>query len=155
MTFIKQMLAQINIDVEVLPMEPATLNDKIYVDQEEAEVNMWYVNWSASDFTMDGSVRSLLHSDMVPPTSANTAYFVNEDFDKLLDEGLQLLIRTNRLRFMARLRQSHGKLLRGCSLETIRSSMHPNLISPAHMYLRTEHLTSLTQCLLSKRIFKK
>ena len=88
MTFIKQMLAQINIDVEVLPMEPATLNDKIYVDQEEAEVNMWYVNWSASDFTMDGSVRSLLHSDMVPPTSANTAYFVNEDFDKLLDEGL-------------------------------------------------------------------
>ena len=72
------MLAQINIDVEVLPMEPATLNDKIYVDQEEAEVNMWYVNWSASDFTMDGSVRSLLHSDMVPPTSANTAYFVNE-----------------------------------------------------------------------------
>ena len=44
MTFIKQMLAQINIDVEVLPMEPATLNDKIYVDQEEAEVNMWYVN---------------------------------------------------------------------------------------------------------------
>ena len=49
---------------------------------------MWYVNWSASDFTMDGSVRSLLHSDMVPPTSANTAYFVNEDFDKLLDEGL-------------------------------------------------------------------
>ena len=37
---------------------------------------------------MDGSVRSLLHSDMVPPTSANAAYFVNEDFDKLLDEGL-------------------------------------------------------------------
>lgn len=88
MTFIKQMLAQINIEVEVLPMEPATINDKIYVEKEEAEINMWYVNWSASDFTMDGSVRSLLHSDMVPPTSANTAYFSDENFDKLIDEGL-------------------------------------------------------------------
>ena len=88
MTFIKQMLSQINIDVEVLPMEPATISDKIYVEKEDAEINMWYVNWSASDFTMDGSVRSLLYSSMVPPTSANTAYYVNEDFDKLLDEGL-------------------------------------------------------------------
>ena len=49
---------------------------------------MWYVNWSASDFTMDGSLRSLLYSTMAPPTSANTAYFNNEEFDSLLDEGL-------------------------------------------------------------------
>ena len=88
MTFVKQMLSQINIDVEVLPMEAATISDKIYVEKDEAEVNMWYVNWSASDFTMDGSVRSLLYSDMCPPTSANTAYFSDEEFDKLLDEGL-------------------------------------------------------------------
>ena len=88
MTFIQQQLAQINIEVEVLPMEPATVSDKIYVEPEEAEVNMWYVNWSASDFTMDGSLRSLLYSTMAPPTSANTAYFNNEEFDSLLDEGL-------------------------------------------------------------------
>lgn len=88
MTFIKQQLAQINIDVEVSPMEPATVSDKIYVDKDEAEINMWYVNWSASDFTFDGSVRSLLYSTMCPPTSANTAYYNNADFDKLLDEGL-------------------------------------------------------------------
>ena len=43
MTFIKQMLSQINIDVEVLPMEPATISDKIYVEKEDAEINMWYV----------------------------------------------------------------------------------------------------------------
>ena len=88
MTFIQQQLSQINIDVEVLPMEPATVSDKIYVEPDEAEVNMWYVNWSASDFTMDGSLRSLLYSTMAPPTSANTAYFSNEEFDSLLDEGL-------------------------------------------------------------------
>ena len=47
-----------------------------------------YVNWSASDFTMDGSLRSLLYSTMCPPTSANTAYFNDADFDKDMDEGL-------------------------------------------------------------------
>lgn len=88
MTFVKQQLEQINIDVEVLPMEPATVSDKIYVDRDEAEINMWYVNWSASDFTMDGSLRSLLYSTMVPPTSANTAYYENPEFDALLDDGL-------------------------------------------------------------------
>ena len=46
MTFVKQMLSQINIDVEVLPMESATISDKIYVEKDEAEVNMWYVNLS-------------------------------------------------------------------------------------------------------------
>ena len=60
MTFISQQLAQIGIEVDVQPMEPATVSDKIYVDKEDAEINMWYVNWSASDFTMDGSLRSLL-----------------------------------------------------------------------------------------------
>lgn len=88
MTFVKQQLSSIGIDVEVLPMEPATVSSKIYVEPEEAEINMWYVNWSASDFTMDGSLRSLLYSTMAPPTSANTAYYNNADFDKLLDEGL-------------------------------------------------------------------
>ena len=88
MTFISQQLAQIGIEVEVQPMEPATVSDKIYVDKDEAEINMWYVNWSASDFTMDGSLRSLLYSSMCPPTSANTAYFNDADFDKDLDEGL-------------------------------------------------------------------
>ena len=88
MTFISQQLAQIGIEVDVQPMEPSTVSDKIYVDKEDAEINMWYVNWSASDFTMDGSLRSLLYSTMCPPTSANTAYFNDADFDKDMDEGL-------------------------------------------------------------------
>jgi ABC-type dipeptide transport system, periplasmic component len=88
MTFVKQQLEQIGIEVEVLPMEPATVSSKIFVDQDEAELQMWYVNWSASDLTMDGSTRSLLHSSMMPPTSANTAYFSNPEFDEMLDIGL-------------------------------------------------------------------
>ncbi len=89
MTFIKQQLAQIGINVEVEPMESATLSDKIYVDQDEAEINMWYVNWSASDFTMDGSLRSILYGAMCPPVNANTAYYHNSEVDQLLDEGLK------------------------------------------------------------------
>lgn len=89
MTFIKQQLEQIGIEVDVMPMDPATINDKIYVPLDKAEINMWYVNWSASDFTMDGSLRSILYSTMAPPTSANTAYYNNPEFDKYLDEGLK------------------------------------------------------------------
>ena len=89
MTFVKQQLEQIGIQVEVVPMEPATLTDKIYVEPEETELNMWYVNWSASDFTMDGSLRSILYSQMAPPVSANTAYYNNEEVDALLDAGLK------------------------------------------------------------------
>ena len=89
MTFVKQQLEQIGIQVEVVPMEPATLIDKIYVEPEETELNMWYVNWSASDFTMDGSLRSILYSQMAPPVSANTAYYNNEEVDALLDAGLK------------------------------------------------------------------
>lgn len=88
MTFIQQQLGQIGIEVEVLPMEPATVNEKIYVEKDEATINMWYVNWSASDFTMDGSLRSLLYSTMAPPMSANTVYYNNPEFDELLDKGL-------------------------------------------------------------------
>jgi len=88
MTFIKQQLEQIGITVEVVPMEPATVSDKIYVEKEDAEIQMWYVNWSASDFSMDSSMRALLVSTYAPPTSANTAFYNNPEFDDLMEQGL-------------------------------------------------------------------
>lgn len=90
MTFIKQQLEQVGIKVEVEAMEPATVSDKIYVDKDQAKVNMWYVNWSASDRSTDSSVRALLYSGMCPPTSANTAYYNSPDFDGYLDKGLSI-----------------------------------------------------------------
>ncbi|WMJ89424.1 glutathione ABC transporter substrate-binding protein [Anaerocolumna sp. MB42-C2] len=88
MTFIKQQLEQIGIEVEVVPMEPATVSDKIYVPLEEAKINMWYVNWSPSSCDADGAMRALFYSKMCPPTSANTAYYNNTEVDKLLDQGI-------------------------------------------------------------------
>ncbi len=90
MTFIKQQLEQVGIEVEVVPMEPATVSDKIYVPLEEAEINMWYVNWSPSSCDADGAMRALFYSTMCPPTSANTAYYNNPELDALLDQGIEL-----------------------------------------------------------------
>ena len=87
MQFIAQQLGQIGIQVEVVPMEPTTLSEMIYMPEEENDVQMWYVNWSAGSFDADGSMRSILHSDNVPPTSANTAFFRNEEFDTLIDNA--------------------------------------------------------------------
>lgn len=88
MTFVKQQLEQIGIEVEVVPMEPATISDKIYVPLEDAEINMWYVNWSPSSCDADGAMRALFYSSMCPPTSANTAYYNNPEVDDLLDQGI-------------------------------------------------------------------
>lgn len=88
MQFVQQQLAQIGINVEVLPMESNTLNDMIYVEKDEAKIQMWYVNWSPSSFDADGAVRNILHSENAPPKSANTAYYSNPEFDKALDDAL-------------------------------------------------------------------
>ncbi len=87
-TFIKQQLAQININVEVVPYDAGTMDADIYVERDEATVQMWYVNWSASNFSADSTVRALLYSGMEPPVSANTAYYENAEFDQALDEAL-------------------------------------------------------------------
>ena len=49
---------------------------------------MWYVNWSSGSFEADGSMRSILHSEKFPPSGYNTAFWKNEEFDKLLDDAL-------------------------------------------------------------------
>lgn len=87
-TFIKQQLAQININVEVVPYDAGTMDADIYVERDEATIQMWYVNWSASNFSADSTVRALLYSGMEPPVSANTAYYENAEFDEALDQAL-------------------------------------------------------------------
>lgn len=99
MTFIEQQLEAVGINVEVVQMEPATVSENIYVDFEDAEVNMWYVNWSASDFSTDSSMRNLLHSSMFPPTGPNACYYDNLNFDEALDSGLAATDETEQKEF--------------------------------------------------------
>lgn len=87
MQFISQQLAQIGIEVEVVPMEEGTLSQSIYSPQtpEESKVNMWYVSWSAFDF--DGATAKLFHSANIPPTAPNVSYYMSPKADALIEAG--------------------------------------------------------------------
>lgn len=87
--FLKQQLAQINIDVNVVPMESTTIADMTSAPEDKAEVQMWYVNWSSGDYSADGSMRNILHGDKYPPSGYNTAFYNNAEFNKCLDDALK------------------------------------------------------------------
>ena len=86
---LKQQLAQINIDVNVVPMESTTIADMTSAPEDKTEVQMWYVNWSSGDYSADGSMRNILHGDKYPPSGYNTAFYNNAEFNKCLDDALK------------------------------------------------------------------
>ena len=86
--FLKQQLSEINIDVKLLPNESTANAEITSAPQEETKVQMWYVNWSSGSYDADGAMRSILHGDKFPPAGYNTAFWKNEEFDKLLDDAL-------------------------------------------------------------------
>ena len=51
---------------------------------------MWYVNWASGSYEADGSMRSILHGEKFPPEGYNTAFWNNEEFNKLLDDALKM-----------------------------------------------------------------
>ena len=70
MEFLQQQLAQVGIDVEVVPMESGTLSDKIWSVQnpEDAELELYYGGWSPSTGDADWGIRPLLGGeDAFPP----------------------------------------------------------------------------------------
>ncbi len=86
--FVQQQLSQIGINVNVLPNESTANAEKTSAPLENTTVQMWYVNWGAGSYDADGSMRSILHSEKFPPEGYNTAFWSNEEFDKLLDDAL-------------------------------------------------------------------
>ncbi len=87
--FLKQQLAEINIDVNVMPMESTTIADMTSLPEDQTEVQMWYVNWSSGSYEADGSMRNILHTEKFPQAGYNTAFYSNPEFDKLLDDALK------------------------------------------------------------------
>lgn len=86
--FVKQQLAEININVNLQAMESTTIADMTSEPAESTKVQMWYVNWMSGSYEADGSMRNILHSEYFPPKGYNTAFWVNKDFDKALDDAL-------------------------------------------------------------------
>lgn len=87
-TFLMQQLAEIGVNVKLLPNESTTNAELTSAPLESTTVQMWYVNWSSGSYEADGSMRSLLHSDHMPPKGYNTAFWSNQRFDELLDKAL-------------------------------------------------------------------
>ena len=89
-TFVQQQLAQIGINVKLLPNESTANAEKTSAPLEETTVQMWYVNWSSGSYEADGSMRSILHGEKFPPNGYNTAFWNNEEFNQLLDDALKM-----------------------------------------------------------------
>lgn len=87
-TFVQQQLSQIGINVKLLPNESTANAEKTSAPLEDTTVQMWYVNWSSGSYEADGSMRSILHGEKFPPSGYNTAFWNNEEFNKLLDDAL-------------------------------------------------------------------
>lgn len=88
--FVKQQLAEINVEVNVMPMESTTIADMTSAEEDKTEVQMWYVNWSSGSYEADGSMRNILHGEKFPSAGYNTAFWNNAEFNKLLDDALLL-----------------------------------------------------------------
>lgn len=90
MQFIEQQLENINIEVEVEQFERGTLDDKIYSPEgpEDAEINMWYVSWSAGVGSPDNAIRPLFSTESFPSNGPNTAYYSNEKVDDLINSAI-------------------------------------------------------------------
>ncbi|WP_438317993.1 glutathione ABC transporter substrate-binding protein [Sporosarcina sp. FA9] len=92
MEFLQQQFAQINVDIEVVPMESGTLSDKIWSVQnpEDAEIELYYGGWSPSTGDADWGIRPLLGgADNFPPKSYNVSYYDNPKVNGLIKEALE------------------------------------------------------------------
>lgn len=89
-TFVQQQLADINVNVKLLPNESTANAEKTSAPLEETTVQMWYVNWSSGSYEADGSMRNILHGEKFPPNGYNTAFWNNEEFNQLLDDALKM-----------------------------------------------------------------
>ena len=87
-TFVMQQLSEIGVNVKLLPNESTANAELTSAPLEDTKVQMWYVNWSSGSYEADGSMRSILHGDKFPPEGYNTAFWDNEEFNKLLDDAL-------------------------------------------------------------------
>ena len=89
--FYKQQLAKAGIEVELIGLENAILNQRVQdtdAPGAEAEVDTYISGWSSSTGDADWALRPLLCKESEPPSSYNTCYYENEEFDNLIYKAL-------------------------------------------------------------------
>lgn len=88
--FLQQQLAQINVDVNVVPLEAGVAAQRIWSVEsaEDAEVQMYYGGWSSSTGDADWGIRPLLLGENTPPSMFNVAYYANDDLDAAINGAI-------------------------------------------------------------------
>lgn len=89
--FLQQQLSLVGIKVKIENMEAATMADKIWTVKkpEDATIQMYFGGWSPSTGDADWGIRPLLGTDQIPPAGYNTAYYMNADADKEIQNAIK------------------------------------------------------------------
>lgn len=101
MQFLQQQLAQINVDVNVVPLEAGVAAQRIWSIEsaEDAEVQMYYGGWSSSTGDADWGIRPLLLGENAPPSMFNVAYYADEELDAAITGAIGTADPTERAKY--------------------------------------------------------
>ncbi|RJE79691.1 glutathione ABC transporter substrate-binding protein [Paracoccus sp. JM45] len=90
MQFLQQQLSQINVDLNIVPLEAGVAAQRIWSIEtpEDAEVQMYYGGWSSSTGDADWGIRPLLLGENTPPNMFNVAYFTDDKVDAAINGAI-------------------------------------------------------------------
>jgi glutathione transport system substrate-binding protein len=90
MQFLQQQLSQINVDLNIVPLEAGVAAQRIWSIEtpEDAEVQMYYGGWSSSTGDADWGIRPLLLGENTPPNMFNVAYFADDKVDAAINGAI-------------------------------------------------------------------
>lgn len=88
--FLQQQLAQIGVEVNVVPLEAGVAAQRIWSVEsaEDAEVQMYYGGWSSSTGDADWGIRPLLLGENTPPSMFNVAYYEDPELDAAINGAI-------------------------------------------------------------------
>lgn len=95
--FIQQQWKEVGVKVNIQQMEKGTLLNQLYVKPEESKMQTYMGSWSPSTGEADWGIRPLLTKAQFPPAGYNTGFYVNEEAEKLIENGLRLTTDKERL----------------------------------------------------------
>ena len=88
--FLQQQLAQIGVEVNVVPLEAGVAAQRIWSVEsaEDAEGQMYYGGWSSSTGDADWGIRPLLLGENTPPSMFNVAYYEDPELDAAINGAI-------------------------------------------------------------------
>ncbi|MFH1803927.1 MAG: glutathione ABC transporter substrate-binding protein [Pseudomonadota bacterium] len=90
--FLKQQLSQINVNVQIVPLEGATRAEKLFganLTPETAEFDMTIGGWSPSTGDADWHLRPVYSTEGFVPNMYNLAFYSNAIVDKAVQDALE------------------------------------------------------------------